>query len=96
MPQWDDAGLHQPSERKCQILENAKEGVIKKWENTTGKTWDRYAADVPGKGSIPQAKAGSRWDGHHIIPKEYGGPHQAWNIIPAPKPIHRGFLHRGM
>ena len=89
-------GCINPANASARSWKNAKARVMDKWEADTGKTWNRYAADVPGKNGVPQARAGSRWDGHHIIPKEYGGPHEAWNIVPAPKPIHRGFLHRGM
>lgn len=89
-------GCLNPANASASSWKNAKKDVIAAWEKDTGKQWNRYASSVPGRGSVPQAPAGQRWDGHHIIPKEFGGPHQSWNIIPAPKPTHRAILHRGM
>ena len=89
-------GCLNPANASARSWKNAKKDIIAAWEKNAGKAWDRYTSNVPGKGSVAQAQAGQRWDGHHIIPKEFGGPHEAWNIVPAPKTTHRAILHRGM
>lgn len=72
-----------------------KEGAIKAWERTNSKPWPRYTTNVPNPaGGKALAQAGGRLDAHHAIPKAQGGPHEPWNLFPAPRPGHQSVIHR--
>lgn len=78
-----------------------RERVLADWvkNENRGRTpqnrvsWPTYPNDVVGpRGKI--ASKGSQFDGHHYIPKSVGGPNEAWNIVPVPRPIHQSIIHR--
>lgn len=87
-----------PSNAGQGLWKKERKRVFKEWEDANKQPWPRYANRVPGVNDPTKtiANVGTRWDGHHILPKEYGGPHRGWNIIPMPQPGHRNFIHRGM
>lgn len=54
---------------------------IKEWEQKTGQTW-------------PLDSNGRKYQLHHIIEQQYGGPHEWWNAHPARFPDqHQGGIH---
>jgi len=74
---------------------NDRDGIIKGIEQSTGKTWPTYKADVPSlkPGKKLVTAEGTQYDGHHLIPKAQGGPNVDWNIVAAPRPIHQSIIH---
>lgn len=71
-------------------FKNGKRRMIAEWEKHTGQTWPKYTAE-----NAPRpAKIGQRYDLHHIIPKENGGPNVWWNSHPAASPSeHQAGIH---
>ncbi|MDY3548971.1 hypothetical protein PG291_10185 [Riemerella anatipestifer] len=55
--------------------------MIKEWEENTGQKW-------------PIDEKGNRYQLHHIIEQQYGGPNEWWNSHPAKFPDeHQGGIH---
>lgn len=76
------------------FLGKPKDDALKEWVRDNNESWPRYTKEVPNpNGGRPLAKAGDKYDGHHIIPKSKGGPHKGWNMLPVPKPHHMGQIH---
>ncbi|MBA4152283.1 MAG: hypothetical protein C0509_06955 [Acinetobacter sp.] len=53
----------------------------REWEFNTGQIW-------------PKTASGVDFQSHHVIPKQYGGPNQWWNLHPVPGgSAHQGGVH---
>lgn len=66
-----------------------KDNLIAEWEQQTGQAWPTTMELNQRTGNIEPKK----YQAHHIIPQEFGGPHAWWNMHPAHKDIHQGGIH---
>jgi len=85
-------GKLKASEKVKHTLEynSARNSMIADWERNTGQTWPKYT----GENNPRPTKIGQRYDLHHIIPKENGGPNVWWNSHPAASPSeHQAGIH---
>lgn len=62
--------------------------LIKEWEKNTGDKWPRYLVDC-GNGGFKSY----RFNAHYIIPKNYGGNDEWWNIHPVMNSTHATDVH---
>jgi hypothetical protein len=71
-----------------------KPDMIAEWEKQTGEKWPVYTKEVKGEdGSIVRLER--KYDAHHIIENQFGGPNEWYNITPAGFPSeHQGGIHR--
>lgn len=74
------------------FTQSTKNKLIDEWEKKTNQKWPRYKQDYysPKTGKLVVRK-NQRYDAHHIIEQDRGGPHAWYNIHPA----HRGTEHQG-
>jgi len=58
-----------------------RNNLKREWELNTGLTW-------------PKTESGVDFQAHHVIPQQYGGPNQWWNLHPVPGgSAHQGGVH---
>lgn len=58
-----------------------RNNLKREWEQNTGLTW-------------PKTTKGVDYQAHHVIPQQYGGPNQWWNLHPVPGgSAHQGGVH---
>ncbi|WP_125833337.1 HNH endonuclease [Pseudomonas sp. v388] len=58
-----------------------RNNLKREWELNTGLTW-------------PKTESGVDFQAHHVIPQQYGGPNQWWNLHPVPVgSAHQGGVH---
>ena len=66
-----------------------KNRLISEWESRTGNVWP--------KSRVKDKETGLYKDKndqvHHIIPQEYGGPHEWWNVHPLHSAQHQAGVH---
>lgn len=74
-----------------------KDKLIDAWEKMGGQVkvrdWPKYKKDVLGENGKLLGAKGDKFQAHHIIPQQVKGPHQWWNLHPAPAPMHQRILH---
>jgi hypothetical protein len=66
-----------------------KDSLIAEWEVNTGQKWPTYEK-LNSLTGITEVK---RYQFHHIIPQQYGGPHAWWNGHPLLPDFHQGGIH---
>jgi hypothetical protein len=54
--------------------------MIREWETHTGKKWPTYKTEIIVNGV--KKTVDKKYDAHHIIQKNHGGPNEWWNIHP--------------
>ncbi|USO01601.1 MAG: hypothetical protein H6849_00930 [Alphaproteobacteria bacterium] len=71
-----------------------RESLISEWERETGNLWPTYRERVFSRrtGDVI-GEIGERYQAHHIIPQQNGGPHKWWNMKPVRIDDHLGGLH---
>lgn len=69
--------------------------LIDQWEKNTGQKWPTYSEPVLSRRGRVYIEKGDRYDAHHIIKNENGGPNEWYNIHPAKRPDeHQSGIHR--
>lgn len=85
-----------PENLKLHKMEYARlrDKLIDEWEKNVGEKWPVYAEDVTNEAGIVLRQAGHKYDVHHIIPQNFGGPNEWWNFHPAAHPSeHQNGIH---
>ncbi|WP_345911015.1 T7SS effector LXG polymorphic toxin [Bacillus altitudinis] len=78
-----------------QDFQRKKDGLIDEWEKNTGQKWPTYSEPVLSKRGRVYIQKGDRYDAHHVIKNEHGGPNEWYNIHPAKRPDeHQSGIHR--
>ena len=69
------------SDKLRDVWKNQRNNLIAEWERNTGSTWPVFkkAGEVH-NGEI--LKNDMRYEGHHIIQLNHGGPNAWWNLAP--------------
>ncbi|MED3736583.1 T7SS effector LXG polymorphic toxin [Virgibacillus pantothenticus] len=76
-------------------FQRKKDKLIDEWEKNTGQKWPTYSKPVLSKRGRVYIEKGDRYDAHHIIKNEHGGPNEWYNIHPAKRPNeHQSGIHR--
>ncbi|MBS2970798.1 hypothetical protein J9317_18820 [Metabacillus sp. KIGAM252] len=76
-------------------FEREKNKLIEEWELNNAQKWPTYDEPVLSKRGKVYINIGDKYDAHHIIKNEYGGPNKWYNIHPAKRPDeHQGGIHR--
>jgi len=75
--------------------DNQRRKMIKDWEENTKQEWPKYKERYYSQKTREVYKEiGDPYDLHHIIEKQYDGPHEWWNSHPAKFPTeHQGGIH---
>jgi hypothetical protein len=75
-----------------------RKSMIEEYENINRTSWpQRVKVDKNGNPQINPATGNpvmERAQVHHIIPQEYGGPHNGWNALPVFGNDHQVGIHR--
>lgn len=78
-----------------QDFQREKNRLIEEWEKNTNQKWPTYSEPVLSKRGRVYIQKGDKYDAHHIIKNENGGPNEWYNIHPAKRPDeHQGGIHR--
>jgi len=78
-----------------QDFQRKKDGLIDEWEKNTGQKWPTYSEPVLSKRGRVYIQKGDKYDAHHVIKNEHGGPNEWYNIHPAKRPDeHQSGIHR--
>ena len=77
---------------KRDLFNNAKDRLIKEWQENTGEIWPRYEEDVLNEAGKIIRKKGDLYDAHHLIEISFDGPNAWWNLYPASFDEHQA-LH---
>ncbi|GIP64475.1 ribonuclease YxiD [Virgibacillus pantothenticus] len=76
-------------------FQRKKDKLIDEWEKNTEQKWPTYSKPVLSKRGRVYIEKGDRYDAHHIIKNEHGGPNEWYNIHPAKRPNeHQSGIHR--
>jgi hypothetical protein len=71
-------GEYQALQREYNSQRN---NLKREWELNTGQAW-------------PKTESGKDFQAHHVIPQQYGGTNQWWNLHPVPGGrAHQGGVH---
>jgi|GEM_PF-2202112 len=92
---WEKVSPEEVAEHRLEFR-NAKDSLIKQWEEQTGEKWPTYDQDIYSNNGIKIRSAGDLYDGHHIRPLEFGGRNTADNLTPLHAEDHydRQGIHR--
>ncbi|URM32855.1 HNH endonuclease [Cytobacillus firmus] len=74
------------AKHRSKFTSSLKDKLIAEWEEKTNQKWPRYTEEVLDKNGEVARSIGQPYDAHHIIEKNFGGPHEWWNIHPAKYP----------
>ncbi|MCY8034436.1 T7SS effector LXG polymorphic toxin [Bacillus sonorensis] len=78
-----------------QDFQRKKDGLIDEWEKNTGQKWPTYSEPILSKRGRVYIQKGDKYDAHHVIKNEHGGPNEWYNIHPAKRPDeHQSGIHR--
>ena len=67
--------------------------LIEEWEDMTKQKWPRYTETRYSENGGIVFRKGALYQGHHIIPVDYGGPNTWWNLHPAHADVHQKLIH---
>jgi hypothetical protein len=70
-----------------------RDHLIAEWERETGQRWPRHSKFMLNTEGDLHHLAGSRHQAHHLIPQQFGGPQQWWNLHPLSAENHQGGVH---
>ncbi len=59
------------------------------WDNMTRRDYIKQWFDM---GYSEPAGGWDRYDIHHILPREYGGTNDFWNLVPVERDVHQQIL----
>ena len=85
LPQEQYAG------HKKQYTDTKAEQIRQEWEKNTGQKWPNQLIEVNKNGHVKTKERPAQI--HHIIPQQYGGPHEWWNAHPLLPSQHQGGVH---